>query len=109
MSDLVSTRHVISSGVVSTRRHRLSARHFVVLSSTCTTRDLGTTTENPRWPLQNLSKSLIKECLRVSIRILLDRLNDRLHEDMDVLITFVFRWIESRIWLRERRAYMTFL
>ena len=24
-----------------------------------------------------------KECLRVSIRILLDRLNDRLHEDMD--------------------------
>ena len=25
----------------------------------------------------------LKECLRVSIEMLLDRLNDRLHEDMD--------------------------
>ena len=39
----------------------------------------------------------LKECLRVSIELLLDRLNDRLHEDMDgVDHTFAFSWTEFR-------------
>ena len=37
-------------------------------------RDLGTTTK----PVHEL-----KECLRASVEMLLDKLNDRLHEDMD--------------------------
>ena len=35
----------------------------------------------------------LKECLCVSIEMLLDQLSDRLHEDMDGVITFTFRWI----------------
>ena len=37
----------------------------------------------------------LKECLRVSIEVLLDRLNDRLHEDMDDVD---HTWMNSEPW-----------
>ena len=49
----------------------------------------------------------LKECLRASVKMLLDKLNDRLHEDME-LITSAFSLIEFRTWSRELRGSMTF-
>ena len=45
-------------------------------------RDLGTTTEQSNMAAVEPMDEL-KECLRASVEMLLDKLNDRLHEDMD--------------------------
>ena len=45
-------------------------------------RDLGTTTKQSTMAAVEPVDEL-KECLRASVKMLLDKLNDRLHEDMD--------------------------
>ena len=45
-------------------------------------RDLGTTTEQSNMAAVEPMEEL-KECLRASVEMLLDKLNDRLHEDID--------------------------
>ena len=107
-----STRRV----VVSTRRLVLSSFCFMsTVNSLCrpSTRrvqvlrrfffkrgDLGTTVKQYgcREPIDEL-----KECLRVSIEALLDRLSDRVHEDMDAVD---FSWTEFRTWWKEYDAIL---
>lgn len=107
-----STRRV----VVSTRRLVLSSFCFMsTVNSLCrpSTRrvqvlrrfffkrgDLGTTVKQYgcREPIDEL-----KECLRVSIEALLDRLSDRVHEDMDGVD---FSWTEFRTWWKEYDAIL---
>ena len=51
-------------------------------------RDLGTTTKQSNMAAVEPVDEL-KECLRASVEMLLDKLNDRLHEDMDNKINLI--------------------
>ena len=73
----LSTRHVAFQLFV--QRSRLSC---TVLGKRGDLRDLGTTTEQSNMAAVEPMDEL-KECLRASVEMLLDKLNDRLHEDMD--------------------------
>ena len=53
-------------------------------------RDLGTTTKQSNMAAVEPVDEL-KECLRASVEMLLDKLNDRLHEDMDYISTLARR------------------
>ena len=68
-----------SSCRLSTLRATISC---TVLGKRGDLRDLGTTTEQSNMAAVEPMDEL-KECLRASVEMLLDKLNDRLHEDMD--------------------------
>ena len=68
-----------SSYYLSTLRATISC---TVLGKRGDPRDLGTTTEQSNMAAVEHMDEL-KECLRASVEKLLDKLNDRLHEDMD--------------------------
>ena len=63
-------------------------------------RDLGTTTKQSNMAAAEPVDEL-KECLRASVEMLLDKLNDRLHEDMDYISTlarhFKINWTRRRV------------
>ena len=59
-------------------------------------RDLGTTTKQSNMAAVEPVDEL-KECLRASVEMLLDKLNDRLHEDMDYISQSMFFQGDSRL------------
>ena len=69
-----------SSYYLSTRR--VAFQLFVQRYCSWDLRDLGTTTKQSNMAAVEPVDEL-KECLRASVEMLLDKLNDRLHEDMD--------------------------
>ena len=70
-------------------------------------RDLGTTTEQSNMSAVEPMDEL-KECLRASVEMLLDKLNDRLLEDMDGVHYLCVQLDEFRTWSREPWGCMTF-